>query len=104
MAGSEEHSDRSQEKKDQEGPGAYFYLKYNLKRGQILIFIHPMSKCKETAVYFSHLFPSCFPFNDNVDSKATFDIHRRDVKGSSFLSSGITNGDWVTFTQRNMPH
>lgn len=44
----------SQEEQDQEGPEADFYLKHNLKRGQSLIFIHPMSKCKETAVYFSY--------------------------------------------------
>lgn len=38
----------SQEEKDQEGPGANFYLKRNLNRGQILmIFIHPIPKCKE---------------------------------------------------------
>ena len=45
---------REARRKDQEGPGADFYLKHNLKRGQILIFIHPMSEHKETAIYFPH--------------------------------------------------
>lgn len=55
MAGSEGHGERrSYKEKDQEGPGADFYLKHNLKRGQILIFIHPESKCKETAIDFPH--------------------------------------------------